>query len=145
MSKEDVTHRGVIEKVERGFIVIRTDDEQKCEGCAITAICNSNNGKKEGKQRELLTIDTPSSGDFNVGERVEVSATSGSTLRATWWALILPTLIFGGVIVGLRLGFPSLGGWSIALGFAALGLYDFFLYKRRRSLAQKISWKIRKI
>lgn len=141
MSKEDVTHRGVIEKVERGYIVIRTDDEPKCDGCAITALCN----KKDGQQTELLTIDTPSSGDFNVGERVEASATSGSTLRATWWALILPTVIFGGVIIGLRLGFPSLGGWSIALGFAALGLYDFFLYKRRRSLAQKISWKIRKI
>ncbi|WP_297072437.1 SoxR reducing system RseC family protein [uncultured Duncaniella sp.] len=144
MSKEDVTHRGVIEKVERGYLVIRTEDECKCDGCAITALCNSNNSKGNDK-KELLTIDTPSAGDYTRGERVEVSATSDSTLRATWWALILPTLIFGGAIVGLRLGFPTLGGWSIALAFVALGIYDLFLYRFRKSLAQKISWKIRKI
>lgn len=141
MSKEDVTHRGVIRKVACGCLVIQTEDECKCDGCAVVALCNS---KGEDK-KELLTIDTPMAEDFAVGNRVEVSATSSSTLRATWWALILPTLIFGGVIVGLRLGFPSLGGWSIALGFVALGLYDLFLYSRRKSLAQKISWKIRKI
>ena len=141
MSKEDVTHCGIIQKVERSSLVILTEDECKCDGCAITALC----GSKGGDQKELLKIDTPLAGDFTIGERVEVSATSSSTLRATWWALILPTLIFGGVIVGLRLGFPSLGGWSIALGFIALGLYDLFLYAKRKSLAQKISWKIRKI
>lgn len=143
MSKEDVTHRGVITDVERGCLVIRTEDECKCDGCAITAICNSNS--KEGVRREMLTIEAPSAGEYTVGERVEVSATSSSTLRATWWALILPTIVFGGVILGLRLGFPSLGGWSIAIGFAALGLYDLFLYLNRKTLAQKIIWKIRKI
>ncbi|MCM1076133.1 MAG: SoxR reducing system RseC family protein [Bacteroides sp.] len=140
MSKEDVTHRGVIRKVENGYLVIRTDDECKCDGCAITALCNKGDDKTE-----LLTIDTPEARKFAIGERVEVTATSSSTLWATWWALILPTLIFGGVIVGLRLGVPSLGGWSIAFGFAALGLYDVFLYRNRKRFAQKISWKINKI
>ena len=115
MSKEDVSHKGVIQRVERDYLVISTEDD--CTGAS----------------------------DFSVGERVEVTATSSSTLRATWWALILPTLIFGGVVLGCRLGFPALGGWSIAIGFAALGLYDLFLYAQRRRLAQKISWKVRRI
>lgn len=141
MSKEDVSHKGVIQRVERDYLVISTEDDCKCEGCAITALCNS----KGGENHETLTIDCPGASDFSVGERVEVTATSSSTLRATWWALILPTLIFGGVVLGCRLGFPALGGWSIAIGFAALGLYDLFLYAQRRRLAQKISWKVRRI
>ena len=141
MSKEDVTHRGVIEKVENGYLAIRTEDDCKCDGCVVMALCNT----KEGSKPELITIDTPEANNFSIGEKVEVTATSASTLRATWWALILPTLIFGGVIVGLRLGIPSLGGWSIACGAAALGLYDLFLYRNRKRFAQKISWKIRKI
>lgn len=141
MSKEDVTHRGVIEKIGDGYLALRTEEDCKCDGCAVMALCNT----KEGGQPELLTIDTPEAKDYSIGEKVEVTATSASTLLATWWALILPTLIFGGVIVGLRLGVPSLGGWSIACGAAALGLYDLFLYRNRKRFAQKISWKIRKI
>lgn len=140
MSKEDVTHRGVIESVGRNSLTIRTEEACKCDGCAITALCNT-----KGGGHELLTIDTPLASDFNPGERVEVTASSGSTLRATWWALILPTLIFGGSVVGIRLGFPELGGWSLAIGFGFLLLYDLLLYRLRRQLAQKISWKVTRL
>lgn len=140
MKKENVTHRGVIESVGNKILIIRTEDECRCDGCAVVALCNT-----KDKSSELLTIDTPHAADFVPGDRVEVTATSSSTLRATWWALVLPTLIFVGVILGARLGFPSLGGWSIAVGFVALGLYDLVLYKMRRKLAQKMIWEITKI
>lgn len=140
MSKEDVSHRGVIEKVGDGYLIIRAEEECKCDGCAITALCNSKDG---GKQ--LLTIDTPAASGFAPGEWVEASATSGSTLWAAWWALILPTIVFAGVTLAVRFGFPESGGWSLAAGFAALALYDLLLYRLRKSLAQKISWKVRKI
>lgn len=140
MNKEDVTHRGVVESAGIDSLTIRTEEACKCDGCALTALCTT---KDEG--HELLTIDTPLASDFAAGDRVEVTATSGSTLRATWWALVLPTLIFGGSVVGFRLGFPQLGGWALAIGFGLLAVYDLFLYRYRRQLAQKISWKIRRL
>lgn len=144
MSKDDVSHRGVVRASAPGRLTIRVTDGHKCEGCAITAICGTTKGA-EGDDDGLLTIDTPDAVRFSPGDSVEVTATSGSTLRATWWALILPTLIFGGTIVGLRTGVPKLGGWSLAIGFGALALYDLLLYTRRHSLAQKIRWKVRKL
>lgn len=143
MSKEDVTHRGIVERVEAGRLIVRTADERKCDGCAVVAICNSKTG--EAEDTELLTIDCSNASEFSAGERVTLTATSSSTLLATWWALILPTLIFGGVILWTRLSFPAIGGWSIALGFVALGLYDLFLYLRRKKLAQRIRWEIRRV
>lgn len=141
MSKEDVSHRGVIEKIEPGYLVIRTEEACKCDGCAITALCNS----KDGGGKQLLTIDTPDAGAYAVGQRVEACATSGSTLFAAWWALILPTIIFAGVTLVCRFAWPETGGWSLAIGFASLALYDFLLYLKRRHLAQKIKWKVRLI
>lgn len=140
MKKEDITHRGVIERVGVNTLTIKTNDECRCDGCAMTALCN---GKETNS--EVITIDVPDASRFTVGERVAITATSTSTLRATWWALILPTLIFAGVILGCRLKFPELGGWSIAIGFAALGLYDLFLYLQRHRLSQKIRWVVERI
>lgn len=140
MKKEYVTHKGTIERVGVNTLTIKTNDECRCDGCAITALCN---GKDTNS--EVLTIDVSDASLFAPGERVEITATSGSTLRATWWALILPPLIFAGVILGCRLGFPELGGWSIAIGFGALGLYDLFLYLWRHKLSQKIQWTVTKI
>lgn len=148
MSKEDVTHRGTVTAVERDSLTIRTDEPQKCEGCAITALCSSRKtaDTATAADADLLTIVSPDADHrYAIGDCVEVSATSGSTLRATWWALALPTLIFGGTIVGLRLGIPTLGGWSIAIGFAVLAIYDLILYRLRDKISQKLSWKITKI
>lgn len=141
MRKEDITHQGVVKRVERDYLVIRTEDVRQCDGCAVVALCNS----KNSGSNEPLTVDCADARNFSAGDRVVVTASSGSTLRAAWWALILPTLIFAAFVLGCRIAFPSLGGWSIAIGFAALGLYDLFLYWRRKSLAQKVSWKVTKI
>ena len=79
MNKEDVTHRGVVESAGIDSLTIRTEEACKCDGCALTALCTTKDGG-----HELLTIDTPLASDFAAGDRVEVTATSGSTLRATW-------------------------------------------------------------
>lgn len=144
MSKDkDVTHRGVVERIENGRIVIRTSDAKQCDGCAVVALCGSKSG--EGESSELITVDCPDASDFAPGERVAVTASSSSTLLATWWALALPTIVFGGVILASRFLIPGIGAWSIALGFVALALYNLLLYANRNSLAQRIRWKIEKL
>lgn len=140
MKKEDVTHRGVIERIGANTLTIRTGDDCRCDGCAITALCNG-----KDKDGELIAINVSDVSCYSVGDCVDITATSSSTLRATWWALILPTLIFAGVILGCRLWFPSMGGWSIVAGFGALGLYDLFLYFQRHRLSQKIIWTVNKL
>lgn len=139
MKKEDVTHRGVVESVGANTLTIKTADDCRCDGCAVTALCNG-----KDNDGELITINVSDASHYAVGDRVEISATSTSTLRATWWALILPTVIFAGVILGCRVWFPQLGGWSIGVGFVALGLYDLLLYFQRHRLSQKIVWKVSK-
>jgi len=140
MKKEDVTHRGVVERTGDNTLTIRTGDDCRCDGCAVTALCNG-----KDKDGELITINVSDASRYSAGDHVEITATSSSTLRATWWALVLPTLIFAGAILGCRLWLPSLGGWSIVVGFGALGLYDLVLYFQRHRLSQKIIWTVNKL
>lgn len=139
MKKEDVTHKGIITQVGPHTLTINTSDDCRCDGCAVAVMCNG-----KDKETEMITIDVHDAYRFQKGEHVVVTATSGSTLIATWWALILPTLIFVGLILGFRIGTPEIGGWSIAIGFAGLGMYDLFLYFFRKRLSHKIKWKVEK-
>lgn len=142
MKKENVTHKGIIKSVTPGSLTIVTDDDCRCDGCAVVALCNKGG---EGDQREMITIDTPEAQAFSPGERVEVTASSASTLRATWWALILPTVIFVATLLGVSLGWPESGAWSIGAAFAALAVYDAILWLCRKSLAQKLHWTVRRL
>lgn len=140
MKKENVTHRGVIKHVAPRSLTIITDDECRCDGCAVVAICNKGG---EGDSRETVTIDLPDTSAFHAGQRVEVTAASATTVRATWWALILPTLIFVGVLLGSNLGNPDSGAWAIAWAFGALAVYDFLLWLFRHRLASRLVWKVK--
>ena len=142
MKQDYVTHSGTIVQVTDSSITLRTDGSCRCDGCAVASLCNKDTSTGEG---ENITIDTTQAPQYSVGQKVEVSATSGSTLRATWWALILPTVLFIGVVLAVRLLWPESGATSLAVGFGALVIYDFGLYLCRKRLAQKIIWNIRRI
>lgn len=141
MNKDYVTHQGIITCVSDGTLTLRTDEACSCDGCAVASLCNKDNPKSH----DLITIDLPDATRYSEGERVEIIASSGSTLRATWWALILPTVLFVGVILAVRLIWPESGAISLVAGFVTLGIYDLILYLLRRRLAGRISWSVRRL
>lgn len=142
MNRDYVSHSGTITQVTDSSITLHTDGSCSCDGCAVASLCNKDSSSGEG---ESITIDTTRAPEYSVGERVMVSATSGSTLRATWWALILPTVLFIGVVLGVRLAWPESGAVSLAAGFGALVIYDFGLYLCRKRLSQKIIWNVKRL
>lgn len=142
MKQDYVSHTGTITQVTDSSITLHTDGSCSCDGCAVASLCNKDSSSGEG---ESITIDTTRAPEFSVGEHVTVTATSGSTLRATWWALILPTILFIGVVLAVRLIWPESGAISLAAGFGALVIYDFGLYLCRKRLAQKIIWNVQRL
>ncbi|WP_280121526.1 SoxR reducing system RseC family protein [Duncaniella muricolitica] len=142
MKQDYVTHSGTITHVTDSTLTLRTDGSCSCDGCAVASLCNKDSSDGGG---ESITIDTPIASRYSVGQRVEVIASSGSTLRATWWALLLPTILFVGVILGVRLIWPQSGAVSLVAGFATLAVYDLGLYLCRKKLAQKIIWTVRPV
>lgn len=144
MKQDYVSHTGIVMAVSDGSLTIHTSEAASCEGCAVSVICNKDS-KKDGESGETITLDIPDALRFKVGERIEAIASSGSTLRAAVWALIIPSVVFVAVIIGVRLAWPATGAWSVAIAFAALGLYDLFLYLNRRRMASRLSWTVRRL
>lgn len=141
MKQDYVSHKGIVTAVSDGSLTLRAEEVGNCDGCAVAVICNKD--KSSDSATETITIDLPDALRFKVGDRVEAIASSGSTLRAALWALIVPTLVFILLVVGVRMAWPSLGAWSIAIGFGGLALYDLFLYLNRRRLASRLAWSVR--
>lgn len=142
MKKDSVTHRGVIKAVTPRTLTILTDDDCRCEGCAVVALCNKGG---EGENAETVTIDLPDTSAWHTGERVEIIASSGATLRATFWALIVPVILFVGVLLGCNLLGQCSDSLSIVLAFIGLAIYWCLLWLLRSKLAAGLKWSIRAI
>lgn len=147
MNKDKVTHIGIVTGVATGRITVRTEEAPKCDGCAVAALCNKapDSDGKGGEEVEILTIDTPQAASFSPGDRVRVQASSGSTLWASWWSLILPTILFIATLLGVQLRWPGASGWSIAAAFAVLGIYALALYLFRARLSAGMQWTVQRI
>ncbi|MDE6556965.1 MAG: SoxR reducing system RseC family protein [Duncaniella sp.] len=145
MNDKGVTHKGIVKSVSGDNITILTDGECSCDGCAVAMLCNKTGGESEGQTGELITVSSPDASRFSPGQTVELTASSGSTLSAAWWALILPSILFIGTVLGIRLGWEQSGGWSIVAGFVVLGVYDLGLYLFRRQLGSNMVWRVRQI
>lgn len=144
MNKDKVTHIGIVTAVSERHIVVRTEDIAKCDGCAVAALCNK--GSESGADSsEVITVDTPDAASYQVGTRVKLQASSASTLSASWWSLILPTLLFIATLLAMNILLPSAGAWNIAAAFGALALYTLFLYLMRSRLAAAIHWSVERL
>ncbi len=141
MKKDNVTHKGVIQRIDSRSLTILTDDACRCDGCAVVALCNKSS--EDGENRETVTVEVPDASAYSVGQHVEVSASSASTLHATFWALVMPTVIFVGILLWLNIGYPEMGAMAILWAFVALAVYDGFLYLFRRKLARRLVWTVR--
>lgn len=140
MKQDYVSHKGIITSVGPGSLAIRTEDSCHCDGCAVSMLCN----KDSGKDSEVITVSVPgAASSYKVGERVEAIASSGSTLQAAVWALIVPTLLFIALIMGVKELWPDSGAWSIGIGFIGLAVYDLILYLMRSRFAKRLSWTVR--
>lgn len=142
MKKDSVTHRGVIKAVTPTSITILTDDDCRCDGCAVVALCNKSG---EGDGGETVTIDLPDASRYRPGQRVEVTASSSATLRATLWALIVPVILFIGVLLGCNLWCSCSDTFSILMSFIALSIYWLLLWVFRRRLATGLRWQVREL
>lgn len=141
MNDKGVSHQGIVKAVDGDSITIIADDNCSCDGCSVAMLCNKTGGESDARQ--LITVSSPDASAFKAGQRVELTASSGSTLSAAWWALILPSLLFIATILGVRLGWPRSGGWSIGAGFVVLAIYDCGLYVFRRRLGSNMVWRIK--
>lgn len=108
-----------------------------CKGCNARGACGV-----DGESKVVNVVDM-SVRDIHVGDIVEVSVRRDTAFYATFFAYILPLLLFIGSIV---FGVYVVGDEGIAalVGFCVVAIYYAALYSSRKRVESRVSFEIKK-
>ena len=131
-----IEHRGIVESVSGGVVMVRTERKTACAECHAKAICGEQGGER------LIKVTTAEASVFAVGDKVIVALENTTmAFSAILWAYLFPlcillAVLFSAHAIGLSDGVAALS----SLG--ATALYYIVLYIMRRYFERKIKFTI---
>ena len=138
MAQETVSHSGKILSIDPQFIQVEIVSESACGSCHAKGLCGV--GEEKVKQ---VTVPTPVSPFYEVGEEVFVDLKASKGHKAVWIAYALPLVVLLAVI-GILL---KAGAGELVAGLAGIGavaVYYFCIWLLRDRLRDQYIFTIRK-
>ena len=131
-----IEHRGVVESVAAGVVMVRTERKTACAECHAKGLCGEQGGER------LIRVATAEASAFATGDRVIVALENTSmAFSAILWAYIFPLCILLAVLfLAHALKFSDGVAALASLGITAL--YYVVLYTVRRYFERKIKFTI---
>ena len=131
-----IEHRGIVESVSGGVVMVRTERKTACAECHAKALCGEQGGER------LIKVTTSEASAFEVGNKVIVALENTTmAFSAILWAYIFPLCILLAVLFSAHALKFSDGVAALAsLGVTAL--YYVVLYIMRRYFERKIKFTI---
>ncbi|NTW33353.1 MAG: SoxR reducing system RseC family protein [Bacteroidetes bacterium] len=132
-----ISHKGVVEKIEQGYVYVKILSESACSACHSKQICGLAN-KKE-KIIEVKNVGTT----FCKGENVIVEMKESLGLKAVLFAYLFPLiLLISSLFIFIPLTKSEIFGFLISAGI--LALYYYFLNLMKEKIKHTFEFKIRK-
>lgn len=134
-----IDHTGIIRKIEGNVIFVRIIQESACAGCHAKGLCSASD-----KKEKTIEIYTEQAAEYQVNEKVIVSAELSLGLKAVLLAFVFPLLI---VVTALAAG-NSLrwnDSTSGTVGLALLIPYYTILYYFRERIKKKFVFTLKKL
>ena len=131
-----IEHRGVVESVAAGVVMVRTERKTACAECHAKGLCGEQGGER------LIRVATAEASAFAAGDRVIVALENTTmAFSAILWAYIFPLCILLAVLfLAHALKFSDGVAALASLGITAL--YYVVLYTVRRYFERKIKFTI---
>lgn len=131
-----IEHRGIVESVSGGVVMVRTERKTACAECHAKGLCGEQGGER------LIKVTSDEASAFAAGDKVIVALENTTmAFSAILWAYLFPLCILLAVLflahaIGLSDGVAALA----SLGITAL--YYVVLYIMRRYFERKIKFTI---
>ena len=131
-----IEHRGIVESVSGGVVMVRTERKTACAECHAKGLCGEQGGER------LIKVTSDQASAFAAGDKVIVALENTTmAFSAILWAYLFPLCILLAVLflahaIGLSDGVAALA----SLGITAL--YYVVLYIMRRYFERKIKFTI---
>lgn len=132
-----ISHNGIIKLIDNQRIVVSIISEAACVSCHAKGACSASDTKE--KEIEIQNW----SGDFHIGDKVEIISSKSQGYRALWFAYLLPLII---MVTSLIIILDALNNEAIAaLGaLLTLAVYYLILYLLKEKYKNSLIFNIRK-
>lgn len=130
-----ITHKAIVTAIGHGAISVSFSPGSQCGGCGIALLCSA----KSGSVAMEVPVADPEG--FQIGDEVEVSASSRSQWRALLIGLAIPcAVLLCSVMLLLALGVGST--MAAVAGVASIAVYYLILYIFRKKLTGSVRWTV---
>lgn len=133
-----IEHRGVVESVATGVVMVRTERKTACAECHAKGLCGEQGGER------VIKVATAEASAFEPGDKVIVALENTTmAFSAILWAYLFPLCILLAVLFSAHaLGFSD--GVAALASLGATAIYYVVLYIMRRYFDRKIKFTILK-
>ena len=131
-----IEHRGVVESVATGVVMVRTERKTACAECHAKGLCGEQGGER------LIKVTSDQASAFAAGDKVIVALENTTmAFSAILWAYLFPLCILLAVLFSAHaLGFSD--GVAALASLGATAIYYVVLYIMRRYFDRKIKFTI---
>ena len=131
-----IEHRGVVESVATGVVMVRTERKTACAECHAKGLCGEQGGER------VIKVATAEASAFEPGDKVIVALENTTmAFSAILWAYLFPLCILLAVLFSAHaLGFSD--GVAALASLGATAIYYVALYIMRRYFDRKIKFTI---
>ena len=129
---------GTITAIEDGILTIEICQQEACGSCAAKRVCGVSKAKEK-----LIECHVPNEEDFAIGDKVTVSISTQTSLRAMLIAFILP-LVLMFIIIGALL-LAGLGeGYAAVAAIGILVVYYGGVFIFQDTIKHRIIFSVKK-
>lgn len=136
MSKEHVSHEGIITKINDDNVEVKILSKGACIACHIKSACNLS----EIHEKNII-IPKPENKDFIIGQAVMISITIKQANKAVFFAYLVPAIIVISMISVLST-FHVKEGVNALISVGSLIPYYLILFLFRKKLKSKFEYEI---
>ena len=135
-----IEHEGVVERVEKGAVLVKITSRSACGACQARQAC----GMAEA-QEKIVSVPCAAAGEYAPGEAVTVGVCRGTGLRAVALAYVGALAVLLAVLVVALTVLEWSEGVSALAAIAGVGVYYAVLWIFRRKIEHTIQFTITKI
>lgn len=137
MKPDTIKHRGIITAIHSNSVEVNIVSESACSSCHAKGSCSASDVQEKNIQVQCKT------GQYSVGENVNVNMSKTQGFMAAFWAYIVPLLI---LISTLLLSLGTLNEAKAGLiSLTSMATYFLILYLGRGTFFKSFTFKIEKI
>ena len=136
MSRESISHEGVITKIGDDALEIKIVAQSACAACHAKSACTMSD-----QTEKVLIVPRPQSQEFQLFQKVNVIMSVNQGNKAAILAYLIPILVLLAVLF-ICLGVGLNDGLSALIAIVALIPYYLILYLKRDKIKRQFEYRI---